>query len=68
MNILSILSTSPYEYERLRDIYESTLDETGIKVKAGTKAVFNKVKVTDNDIGSEHDKKKQNSLDKNKGI
>jgi hypothetical protein len=57
-----------YEYERLRDIYESTLDETGNKVKAGTKAVFNKVKVTDNDIGYEHDKEKQNSLDKYKRI
>ena len=55
-------------YERLRDIYQSALDETGNKVKAGTKAVFNKVKVIDNDIGSEHDKEKQNSLDKNKRI
>ena len=56
------------EYERHRDIYESTLDETGNKVKAGTKAVFNKVKVTDKNIGSEHDKEKQNSLDKNKRV
>ena len=30
------------EYERHRDIYESTLDETGNKVKAGTKAVLTK--------------------------
>ncbi len=56
------------EYERHRDIYESTLDETGNKVKAGTKAVFNKVKITDKNIGSEHDKEKQNSLDKNKRV
>ena len=56
------------EYERHRDVYESTLDETGNKVKAGTKAVFTKVKVTDKNIGSEHDKEKQNSLDKNKRV
>ena len=56
------------EYERIRDIYESTLDKTGNKVKAGTKAVFNKVKVTDKDIGTEHNKEKQNRLDKNKRI
>ena len=56
------------EYERLRDIYESALDETGNKMKAGTKAVFNKVKVTNKDIGSEHNKEKQNSLDNNKRI
>ena len=67
-NILSILSTITDEYERIRDIYESTLDKTGNKVKAGTKAVFNKVKVTDKDIGSEHNKEKQNRLDKNKRI
>ena len=46
------------EYERLCDIYESVLDETGNKMKAGTKAVFNKVKFTNKDIGSEHNKEK----------
>ena len=56
------------EHERLRNIYESILGETGNRMKAGTKTVFNKVKVTNKDIGSEHTKEKQNSLDKNKRI
>ena len=44
--------------ERPLDESESVLDEAVDKVKAGTKAVINKVKDTDKDLGSEYNKEK----------
>jgi len=44
--------------ERPQDESESILDEAVDKVKAGTKAVVNKVKDTDKDLGEEHNKEK----------
>lgn len=46
------------ENERPKNEPERNLDETVNKVKAGTKAVINKVKDTDKDLGSEHNKEK----------
>ncbi len=43
---------------RPQDESESVLDETVDKVKAGTKAVINKVKDTDKDLGDEYNKEK----------
>ncbi|ALI35858.1 hypothetical protein NMY3_01655 [Candidatus Nitrosocosmicus oleophilus] len=44
--------------ERPQDESESILDEAVDKVKAGTKAVVNKVKDTDKDLGEEYNKEK----------
>jgi len=44
--------------ERPLDESESILDEAVDKVKAGTKAVVNKVKDTDKDLGEEYNKEK----------
>ena len=44
--------------ERPLDESESVLDEAVDKMKAGTKAVINKVKDTDKDLGSEYDREK----------
>ena len=44
--------------ERPQDESESILDEAVDKVKAGTKAVVNKVKDTDKDLGKEYNKEK----------
>ena len=44
--------------ERPQDESESVLDEAVDKVKAGTKAVVNKVKDTDKDLGDEYNKEK----------
>jgi hypothetical protein len=44
--------------ERPQDESESVLDEAVDKVKAGTKAVINKVKDTDKDLGDEYNKEK----------
>ena len=44
--------------ERHQDESESILDEAVDKVKAGTKAVVNKVKDTDKDLGEEYNKEK----------
>ena len=44
--------------ERHQDESESILDEAVDKVKAGTKAVVNKVKDTDKDLGEEYSKEK----------
>ncbi|MDF0681011.1 MAG: hypothetical protein P0116_08615 [Candidatus Nitrosocosmicus sp.] len=44
--------------ERPQDESESILDEAVDKVKAGTKAVVNKVKDTDKDLGDEYNKEK----------
>ena len=46
------------ENERPQDESESVLDEAVDKVKAGTKAVINKVKDTDKDLGAEYNKEK----------
>ena len=46
------------ENERPQDEPESVLDEAVDKVKAGTKAVINKVKDTDKDLGAEYNKEK----------
>jgi len=46
------------ENERPKNEPERNLDETVNKVKAGTKAVINKVKDTDKDLGSEYNKEK----------
>ena len=46
------------ENQRPQDESESVLDETVNKEKAGTKAVINKVKDTDKDLGSEYNKEK----------
>ena len=44
--------------ERPQDESESILDEAVDKVKAGTKAVVNKVIDTDKDLGKEYNKEK----------
>jgi len=44
--------------ERPKYESESILDEAVDKVKAGTKAVVNKVKDTDKDLGEEYNKEK----------
>jgi len=44
--------------ERPQDESKSILDEAVDKVKAGTKAVVNKVKDTDKDLGEEYSKEK----------
>jgi hypothetical protein len=44
--------------ERPQDESGSILDEAVDKVKAGTKAVVNKVKDTDKDLGEEYNKEK----------
>lgn len=44
--------------ERPQDESESILDEAVDKVKAGTKAVVNKVKNTDKNLGKEYNKEK----------
>lgn len=44
--------------ERPQDESDSVLDEAVDKVKAGTKAVVNKVKDTDKDLGEEYNKEK----------
>lgn len=44
--------------ERPQDESESILDEAVDKVKAGTRAVVNKVKDTDKDLGDEYNKEK----------
>ena len=44
--------------ERPQDESESILDEAVDKVQAGTKAVVNKVKDTDKDLGEEYNKEK----------
>jgi len=44
--------------ERPLDESESVLDDAVDKVKAGTKAVINKVKDTDKDLGTEYNKEK----------
>ena len=44
--------------ERPLDESECILDEAVDKVKAGTKAVVNKVKDTDKDLGEEYNKEK----------
>ena len=44
--------------ERPLDESESVLDEAVDKMKAGTKAVINKVKDTDKDLGSEYNREK----------
>ncbi len=44
--------------ERPQDESESILDEAVDSVKAGTKAVVNKVKDTDKDLGEEYNKEK----------
>jgi len=44
--------------ERPQDESEGILDEAVDKVKAGTKAVVNKVKDTDKDLGEEYNKEK----------
>ena len=44
--------------EDLKTNLKSVLDETVDKVKAGTKAVINKVKDTDKDLGDEYNKEK----------
>jgi len=46
------------ENQRPQDESESVLDETVNKAKAGTKAVINKVKDTEQDVGSEYNKEK----------
>ena len=46
------------ENERPQDESESVLDEAVDKVKSGTKAVINKVKDTDKDLGAEYNKEK----------
>ncbi len=46
------------ENDRPQDESEGVLDEAVDKVKAGTKAVINKVKDTDKDLGAEYDKEK----------
>jgi hypothetical protein len=48
------------ENERPQDESESVLDEAVDRVKAGTKAVINKVKDTDKDLGAEYNKRKTN--------
>lgn len=56
-NLVNI--TSEYnENGRPQDESESVLDEAVDKVKAGTKAVINKVKDTDKDLGAEYNKEK----------
>ncbi len=44
------------ENEKHHDEYESVLDATVNKVKAGSKAVINKLKNADKDLGSEYSK------------
>lgn len=44
------------ENEKHHDEYESVLDATVNKVKAGTKAVINKLKDADKDLGSKYNK------------
>ncbi len=46
------------ENERPQDESESVLDEAVDKVKAGTKAVINKVKDSEKDLGAEYNKEK----------
>ena len=46
------------ENERPQDESESVLDEAVDKVKSGTKAVINKVKDTDKDLGAGYNKEK----------
>ena len=46
------------ENERPQDESESVLDEAVDKVKSGTKAVINKVKDTDKDLGAKYNKEK----------
>ncbi|MDN5846434.1 MAG: hypothetical protein L0H53_09190 [Candidatus Nitrosocosmicus sp.] len=46
------------ENERPQNEFERVLDEAVDKVKAGTKAVINKVKDTDKDLGVEYKKEK----------
>ena len=50
------------ENERPQNESERNLDETVNKVKAGTKAVINKVKDTDKDLGPEYNKEKQQKI------
>ena len=40
------------------DDLESTLDEAGDKIKAGAKAVGNKIRDPDEDVGTEYNKEK----------
>ena len=52
-------TTNEYnENERPEDESESILDETVDKVKAGTKAVINKVKESGQNLNSEYNKEK----------
>ena len=48
------------ENEKHYDDYESVLDAMVNKVKAETKAVINKLKDADTDLGSEHSKEQNN--------
>ena len=55
---LVVITDDYNKNERPLDESESVLDEAVDKVKAGTKAVINKVKDTDKDLGSEYNREK----------